>query len=103
MAVKWCVLMVALVGGAAPALAGSLVSTRDCYYSSYYGYSHCASTWTYQPSPARDVEQERLDAIAQAKQDETWDAFCKPTFRTDQYGIRRASYAQRGCDVGRSE
>jgi len=95
--------MVALVGCATPALAGSLVSTRDCNYSGYYGYSHCTSTWTYVPSPVRDLEQERLDAIAEQSESEKWDAFCKPTFKTDQYGIRRASYARRGCDVGRSE
>jgi hypothetical protein len=97
------VLIVALVGCAAPAFAGSLVSTRDCNYSRYYGYSHCTSTLTYVPDLVRNVEQERLDRIAEQAQDEKWDAFCKPTFKADEYGIRRASYAGRGCDVGRSE
>ena len=53
--------------------------------------------------PVRNPEQERRDAIAEQKQDEQWDAFCKPTFKADEYGIRRASYAAKGCDVGRSE
>jgi hypothetical protein len=88
---------------ASPALAGSLVSTSDCRFSRFYGYSHCISTLTYVPDPVRNLEQERLDAIAQAKEDEKWDAFCKPTFKADRYGIRRASYAAKGCDVGRSE
>jgi len=103
MAVTKCMLIVALFAGAPPAFAGSLVSTRDCSYSRFYGHSSCLSTLTYVPSPYRDPEQERMDAIAQAKQDEKWEAFCKPTFKTDQYGIRRASYAAKGCDVGRTE
>lgn len=96
-------LIVALAAGASPAFAGSLVETRDCKYSGFYGYSHCTWTSTYIPTPVRDLEQERLDAIAQGKEDAKWDAFCQPTFRADQYGVRRASYVKPGCDVGRSE
>jgi len=61
--------------------------------------------WTsqYVAPSISDPELERMDAIAQNKQDEKWEAFCKPTFKTDQYGIRRATYAEKGCDVGRSE
>jgi hypothetical protein len=103
MAVKTYMLIVALAASASPAFAGSLVSRGDCVYSRFYGYSSCASTLTYIPTPVRDLEQERIDAAAQAKEDEKWDAFCKPTFKTDDYGVRRASYARRGCDVGRSE
>jgi hypothetical protein len=103
MAVRKGLLIVALVGCVSPAFAGSLVSTRDCKYSSYYSYSHCVSSLTYVPDPVRNFEQERLDAVAEKKQNEKWDAFCKPAFKTDEYGIRRASYARRGCDVGRSE
>lgn len=103
MAVKTCMLIVALTAGASPAFAGSLVSTRDCRYSGFYGTSSCFSTLTYVPSPIRDFEQERIDAAMQAKEDEKWDAFCKPTFKTDDYGVRRAFYARRGCDVGRNE
>lgn len=100
---KTYMLIVALAASASPALAGSLVSTQDCRYSRFYGTSSCFSTLTYVPAPIRDFEQERIDAAAQAKEDEKWDAFCKPTFKTDEYGVRRASYARRGCDVGRSE
>src|ERR1700722_5119203 len=103
MAVKKGSLILALAACASPAFAGSLVSTSDCKYSRYYGYSSCVSTLTFVPDPVRNPEQERLDAIAEQKQDEKWDAFCKPTFKADQYGIRRASYAAKGCDVGRSE
>lgn len=92
-----------LVACASPAFAGSYVSTSDCRYSLFYGYSSCVSTRTYVADPVRDPEQERRDAIAQQKQDEQWEAFCKPTFKADEYGIRRASYAAKGCDVGRNE
>jgi hypothetical protein len=30
-------------------------------------------------------------------------AFCKPSFKADEYGVRRASDATRGCEFGRSE
>jgi hypothetical protein len=103
MALKKWMLIVALVVTASPAWAGTYVSTRNCAYSHFYGYSNCIWTSTYVPPPFPDFEQERADAIAQAKQDEKWDTFCQPTFRTDQYGVRRASYAAKGCDVGRSE
>jgi hypothetical protein len=103
MAVKKLLMSAALVACASPAFAGSYVSTSDCRYSHYYGYSSCVSTWTYVADPVRDPEQERRDAIAQQKQDEQWEAFCKPTFKADEYGVRRASYAEKGCDVGRTE
>jgi hypothetical protein len=103
MAVKRRLLTVALIASASPALAGSHVSTRDCKYSHYYGYSSCVWISTYVPHAFPNPEQERMDAIAEQKQDEKWEAFCKPTFKADEYGIRRASYAEKGCDVGRSE
>src|ERR1700719_3841774 len=103
MAVKKLLVSAVLVACASPAFAGSYVSTSDCRYSLYYGYSSCVSTRTYVADPVRDPEQERRDAIAQQKQDEQWEAFCKPTFKADEYGIRRASYAAKGCDVGRNE
>ncbi len=96
-------LMIALLGCTSPALAGSYVSTRDCHYSRYYGHSSCVATSTYVSDPIRSMEQDRLDAIAKSTQDEKWEAFCKPSFETDEYGVRRASYARKGCDVGRSE
>jgi len=103
MAVNKLVMTAALVAWASPALAGSYVATSDCNHSRYYGYSSCLSRWTYVPDPVRNPDQERLDAIAQRQQDEKWEAFCKPSFKADEYGIRRASYAEKGCDVGRNE
>jgi hypothetical protein len=103
MAVKKLLMIAALVAFASPAFAGSYVSTWGCNFSRYYGYSSCMSISTYVADPVRNPEQERLDAIAEQKQDEQWDAFCKPTFKADEYGIRRASYAAKGCDVGRRE
>jgi hypothetical protein len=103
MTVKKLMMTAALVAFASPALAGSLISTSDCTHSRFYGYSNCTTTWTAVPYLVSDPAQQRLDTVARAKEDAKWEAFCKPTFRTDQYGIRRASYAERGCEFGRSE
>ena len=43
------------------------------------------------------------DAIARQKEEAKWKEFCKPVFRADEYGVRRASYAKAGCEFGRSE
>ena len=93
----------ALVTCMSPALAETLVSTSHCKFSRYYGYDSCRTTWTKIPDPVRNPEQERLDAIALQKEDAKWEAFCKPSFKADAYGVRRASYATKGCEFGRSE
>jgi hypothetical protein len=95
--------IVALVACASPVLADTLVATSNCKYSRYYGYDNCRTTWRKIPAPVRNPEQERLDAIALQKEDEKWEAFCKPKFNADAFGVRRASYAARGCEFGRSE
>jgi hypothetical protein len=97
------VLAAALVACASPALAGSYVSTWSCKYSRFYAYNNCRTTWTHIPDPVRDAEQERIDALALARENAKWEAFCKPTFTADEYGVRRASYAKQGCEFGRSE
>lgn len=94
---------VALVACGSPALAESLVSTSHCKFSRYYGYDSCRTTWTRVAAPVRNPEQERLDAIVLQKEDAKWAAFCKPTFKADEFGVRRASYAAQGCEFGRSE
>jgi hypothetical protein len=96
-------MIAALMAWASPALAESLVSTSHCKFSHYYGYDNCRTTWTRVPDPVRNPEQERLDAIAVQKEDAKWEAFCKPKFRVDAFGVRRASYATKGCEFGRSE
>jgi hypothetical protein len=101
--VKKLMLMAALVAYASPALAGSFVSTWSCRYSRYYGYSNCRTTSTKIPDPVRDLEQERLDAIELHKEDAKWEAFCKPAYTADEYGVRHASYATKGCEFGQSE
>jgi hypothetical protein len=103
MTVKKLVLAAALVACASPALAGTFVSTWSCKYSRFYAYNNCRTTWTEIPDRVRDFEQERLDAIAFQKENAKWEAFCKPTFKADEYGVRRASYAKQGCEFGRSE
>ena len=101
--VKKLVLAAALLACASPALAGNLVSTWSCKYSRFYAYDNCRTIWTHIPDPIRDPEQERLDAIALQKENAKWEAFCRPTFTADEYGVRRASYARQGCEFGRSE
>lgn len=102
-ALKLLATIAALVACAAPALAETLVATSHCKYSRYYGYDNCRTTWTKLPAPVRNPEQERLDAIALQKEDARWEAFCKPKFSVDAYGVRRASYSMKGCEFGRSE
>ena len=103
MTVKKLVMIAALVACGSPALAETMVSTSHCKYSRYYGYSNCRETWTKLPDPVRNPEQERLDAIALQKEDAKWAAFCRPSFKADEFGVRRASYASKGCEFGRSE
>jgi hypothetical protein len=103
MTVKQLMITAALVALASPAMAGSYVSTWGCKYSGYYGYNNCRSTRTWVRDPVRDPEQQRLDAIERRKEETKWDEVCKPTFRTDEYGIRRAFYAKQGCEFGRTE
>lgn len=100
---KKFMLTAALVACASPALAGSYVESSNCKFSRFYGYTNCKRTWTEIPDPVRNVEQERLDAVARQREDEKWEAFCKPTFKADEYGVRRASYTQKGCEFGLTE
>ena len=93
----------ALAAIASSAFADTYVSTSNCKYSRYYGYDNCRTTWTRIADPVRNPEQERLDAIAWQKEDAKWAAFCKPTFKADEFGVRRASYSAQGCEFGRSE
>jgi len=101
--VKKLLITAVLVVCASPALAGGYVSTFNCKYSHYYGYTNCKTAWTEVPDPVRDPERDRQDAIALQKEEAKWKEFCKPTFRADEYGVRRASYARAGCEFGRSE
>ena len=103
MTLKTLAITAVLVACTSSALAESLVSTSHCKFSRYYGYDSCRTTWTRISSPVRNPEQERLDAIALQKEDAKWAAFCKPTFKADEFGVRRASYAAQGCEFGRSE
>jgi hypothetical protein len=43
------------------------------------------------------------EAEHSAKRDRKWVRFCKPVALTDRYGVARYSYAQPGCEFGRSE
>lgn len=91
-------LVLALFGGKAPALAGDNIS---CSYTKWYGLN-CTRNYTPPTAPLtraeREAEQTALDAKV-AK----WEAFCKPTKTYDHDGIGRLTYAQPGCEFGRSE
>ncbi len=102
MTVKKLMMTVALVACASPAFAGSYVSTWSCKHSRFYGYNNCRETFIEIPDAVRDPEQERLDAAARQKEDAKWEAFCKPSYKTDEFGVRRATYAKNGCEFGRS-
>ena len=102
-ALKKLAMTAALIACASPVLADTMVETTNCKYSRYYGYNNCRTTWTRIPTPVRNPEQERLDAIALQKEDAKWEAFCKPKFSADDFGVRRASYSAKGCEFGRSE
>jgi hypothetical protein len=97
------IVLAALMVSASPALAEEFVRTSNCNFSGYYGYSNCTTTWREIAEPVRDLAQEKRDEIARQQEDAKWEAFCKPTYHADQYGVRRASYAKPGCEFGRSE
>jgi hypothetical protein len=103
MTMKKLVMIAVLAACASPALAGTYVASSSCKYSRFYGYRNCTTRWSEIVAPARNPEQERLDAIALQKEDAKWAEFCKPSFKPDEYGVRRASYAQQGCEFGRTE
>jgi hypothetical protein len=96
-------MVVALIAYASPAIAGSWVTTSDCRSSRHYGYISCQSLSAYISDPARDIAQEQRDAAERDSEAVKWEQFCKPKFRVDAYGVRRASYARSGCEFGRSE
>lgn len=100
---KKILMAVALIAHASPTLARSWVTASSCNSSRFYGYINCHRSSTYIPSQVRDVQQERRDAIERDTEDAKWEKFCRPTYKTDAYGIRRASYAQIGCEFGRNE
>lgn len=44
-----------------------------------------------------DAEEIRRSAARMAR----WRARCRPVFREDRYGVKRAHYAAPGCDLGK--
>jgi hypothetical protein len=97
------IVLTAFVVAASPAFATSWVETSNCRYSRFYGFHQCTRTLTEIVAPARDPERERQEAQAREAEAVKWEAFCKPTFHLDEYGMHRASYAHSGCEFGRSE
>jgi len=100
---KRLLITAALITLTTSAFADSYVSTSNCGHSRVYGYSKCSNTVTYVPDRDRNLEQERLDALAIAKEDAKWEAFCKPSRYVDSFGMTRMHFAQTGCEFGRSE
>ena len=92
-----------LIISASPSLAGSVVTDSSCTSSRYYGHHRCLTITTYVSDLIPDYAQERRDAIEHDKEEAKWEAFCKPSFKADPYGVRRATYAVNGCEFGRSD
>lgn len=82
----------------APALAGGL--QLNCHSAHFYGQSTTRCALETIPEPHRLTG----DEIAEQEHAEAkWLAFCKPTKETDNEGMVRLRYAQKGCEFGRSE
>ena len=92
MPLKKFAIAAALLAWASPALAETLVESSNCKYSWYYGDSNCRTTWTKIADPVRNPEQERLDAVA-SKGRREMGGVLQATFKADEHGVRRASYA----------
>lgn len=91
-----------------PVQARSWVDRSVCQGSRFYGYHRCTYTHTELPRVSRDVSfttspAARQEEEAREAEAAKWEAYCKPVFRHDEYGIRRALYAHAGCEFGRSE
>jgi len=52
--------------------------------------------------PVRGFESDQ-DAKESVARHHKWLTFCKPVVITDRYGVSRYTYAQPGCEFGRSE
>lgn len=78
----------------APALAGDNIS---CSYTKWYGVN-CTRSYT---APPRAMTKDEI--AAQDASIAKWEAFCKPTKTYDHDGIGRLTYAEKGCEFGRSE
>lgn len=79
---------------AAPAKADGYT----CRFVQWYGTTCTRNVTPAPPQPMTRAEIEVKDAeIAK------WEAFCKPTKATDRDGITRLSYAEKGCEFGRTQ
>jgi hypothetical protein len=78
--------------------------------------SSCVGTWgmgncaAVKRGHVRDTHLRHIDGFDTAQEakesverDRKWARFCKPVVLTDRYGVSRYSYAQPGCEFGRSE
>lgn len=84
----------------APALAGS--ATASCVGAS--GVVSCAALWGASGGLSQVVRLPApSDDAATLERDRLWVARCKPVSRIDPYGVRRFSYAARGCEHGQFE
>ena len=52
------------------------------------------------PVPGFATDEEAKESV---QRDRKWVSFCKPAIFVDRYGVSRYSYAQPGCEFGRSE
>lgn len=89
----------------------AVTTTSACQRIPGGGVSCTARTTTRELAKPRQWSQLTASERAEIMADEEardqriakWEAFCKPTLVTDAYGVSRYTYAQKNCDLGRSE
>jgi hypothetical protein len=73
----------------------------------YWGMGNCAAVKRHFVRDTHLRQVRGFDTEDEAKEsvlrDRKWMSFCKPVVLTDRYGVSRYSYAQPGCEFGRSE
>lgn len=77
---------------------GSISCKSEGYYtgSRYYGGSRPTIIQQVAPLTAAELGE-------QAERIHDWEKFCKPTENVDNLGVTRYSYAQPGCEFGRTK
>jgi hypothetical protein len=86
---------VAMLALTAPASAFDLTITNAPYFKFTPGASARIINI---PPPLSEAER-----AMHIEQDRLWLAYCQPRRNVDEFGVTRLSYAQPGCEFGRTE
>jgi hypothetical protein len=79
--------------------ADAFISSTDCRFGR--GLGGCTTTVV--PIPDAGPRIILVAPSFNAEREAQWEAFCKPTFRTDKLGVTRYVYAREGCEYGRTD